>query len=373
MESVIETNVALEKVITDSQIELSEAETIKQSYLPYFTQMAELKEQMKKIDFENPQTIDETIAREVRLSLVKVRTGSEKVKEERKKIHALKANLEQSAWNLIKADCQLQEEQLMQVEKKRELAEKARVEALRVERLEILKDLTDNATIYPLGQMSEDAFNDLVNGFKLQIEAKKEAERKAEEERIALAKAEAERIEAQRIENERLKAEAEAREKQLELEREEARKKQAAIEAQRLDEQQKADALLEAQRKEAEKKAAKLKAENDAKLAKEKAEHEAKLKAEREAKEKLEAELKAKQDAENKVKAEAEAKEKKRIADEKKLAAAPDKQKIKLAVNAIEFLNVDNVTTLDAKDLVNKINVLIGKIKDFTTAEIEKL
>jgi colicin import membrane protein len=354
----METNVALEKVIIDSQIELSEAEQIKQSYLPYFTQMAELKEQMKKIDFENPQTIDETIAREVRLSLVKVRTGSEKVKDERKKIHALKANLEQSAWNLIKADCQLQEEQLMQVEKKRELAEKARVEALRVERLEILQSLTDNATIYPLGQMSEDAFNDLVNGLKLQIEAKKEAERKAEEERIAKEKAEAERIEAQRIENERLKVEAEAREKQLELEREEARKKQAAIEAQRLAEQQKADALLEAQRKEAEKKAAKLKAEA-----------EAKIKAEREAKEKLEAELKAKQDAENKAKAEADAKIKAEKEAAEKLAKAGEVEQLKAWVNSFPTIEIPKHLEINA--VANNILTKYLNFKVWASNEVQ--
>ncbi|MCV6900744.1 hypothetical protein OE165_27305, partial [Escherichia coli] len=82
----------------------------------------------KKINFENPTELDEKIARELRLRTVKIRTGSQDVKDERKRIHTLKANIEQDAWNLIKSTCQLEEEQFLQVEKKREKAEQLRKE-----------------------------------------------------------------------------------------------------------------------------------------------------------------------------------------------------------------------------------------------------
>lgn len=67
--------------------------------------------------------------------------------------------------------------------------------------------------------MSEDVFNNYLSGLKATYIAKIEAERKAEEERIAKEKAEAEAIEQQRLENERLKAEAEKREKEIQAER----------------------------------------------------------------------------------------------------------------------------------------------------------
>src|SRR5688572_15788511 len=125
----------LEVVLKDSGLELTESEQIRQSYLPYFIEMSEVKEMAKKIDFDNPKDIDETIARELRLRTVKIRTGSENLKDSRKRLHMLKANVEQDAWNLIKSTCKLDEERFLQVEKNREIQEKLRIDSLRTERL----------------------------------------------------------------------------------------------------------------------------------------------------------------------------------------------------------------------------------------------
>src|SRR3990172_10268602 len=103
MEILIQEHQALSKIVEESGLQLNEAETIKQSYLPYFIQIAEIKEQAKKINFENPNELDEKIARDLRLKTVKIRTGSEIIKDERKRIHSLKANIEQAAWNLVKS------------------------------------------------------------------------------------------------------------------------------------------------------------------------------------------------------------------------------------------------------------------------------
>lgn len=67
--------------------------------------------------------------------------------------------------------------------------------------------------------MSDDSFNLFVAGIEKQYNDRIEAERKAEEERVAKEKAEAEERKRVRIENERLKAEVEAKEKQLAEER----------------------------------------------------------------------------------------------------------------------------------------------------------
>lgn len=133
----------LDTVINESGLILTEAEDIKQSYLPYFTQMAEVKELASKINFENPTDLDEKIARELRLKTAKIRTSSEKVKEERKKSHSLRANLEQASWNLIKSSCLLDEETFAQVEKARERAEATRIANLKAERLLLLVEYTD--------------------------------------------------------------------------------------------------------------------------------------------------------------------------------------------------------------------------------------
>jgi hypothetical protein len=114
----------LDRVVINSGLAIQEGEEIKQSYIPFIMQLAEIQAQASKIDFENPQTIDESIAHELRLKTVKIRTGASDLKDERKKIFLLKGNLEQAAFNLISASCKLTEETFTQVEKSREIKEK---------------------------------------------------------------------------------------------------------------------------------------------------------------------------------------------------------------------------------------------------------
>ena len=332
-------NQQLLEVVANKGLEKQEEQTIQLSYQPYFEQMAEIKESAKKINFENPTELDEKIARELRLKTVKIRTGSQSIKDERKRIHSLKANLEQDAWNLIKSMCELEEEQFFQIEKKRENAEKLRKENLRIERLSILSEVCDNASIYPLSEMGEDAFIDLFNGLKLAKEAKIESERKAEAERIEAERLEAERIEKQRIENEKLKAEAEERERQIESERKK-------------------------QRQEAER-VAKIEAE---KLVKVKAEAEAKLKAEQESKAKLEAELKAKKDAELKAENDRIEAEKKAKLETEKLAKAPIKKQLNVWVDSFE---INPLST--QHELADSIFAKFESFKKWAKSEIEKL
>lgn len=167
-------NTELERVVLESGLELSEGEQIKQSYLPFFIQIAEIKEESKKINFENPTELDEKIACELRLRMVKIRTGSATIKDERKKIHLLRGNLEQSSYNLIKTGCELEEEIFLQVEKKREIAEKLRKENLKNERLELLKDVCETPEIYPLSEMEEESFNDLFEALKIAKQQKED-------------------------------------------------------------------------------------------------------------------------------------------------------------------------------------------------------
>lgn len=340
----------LEKLTSQSGLELNEGEQIKQSYLPYFEQLAEIKSETAKINFDNPSEIDEKMARELRLKTVKIRTGSEKVKEERKRIHSLKANLEQSAWNLIKSTCELEEEKFAQVEKHRANLEKARIEALHSTRAE---EIQPYAAFIPVGLnfgiMSDDDFGKLLSGAKLQHQAKVEAEAKAELERIERERKEAEERarerERIRIENELLKKEADEREAKMKAEREEAEKKLAAEKAK-----------AEKERKEAEEKARKEREEVEAKLAAERKERE---RIEQEAKAKAEAEAKAKKEAE-----EAAAKaERERIAAEKKAAKAPDNEKIKAWIASMQITDITD--TLKQPESKAVASVVIEKFNAF--------
>lgn len=184
--------------------------------------------------------------------------------------------------------------------------------------------------------MTDDAFNIFLSGIEKSYNDRIEAERKAEEERIAREKAEAEEKERVRLENERLKAEAEAKEKQLAEER----------------------AKAEAERKALEEKARKEKAAADAKL-----------KAEREAKEKLEAELKAKAEAEKKAKIEAEAKAaaelKARQDAEKKAKAAPDKAKLNDFAKMLDELTLPELKSAEAQKVLTDAKTLLAKVSTF--------
>jgi hypothetical protein len=127
--------------------------------------------------------------------------------------------------------------------------------------------------------MTDETFEMFLAGIENQYNQKIEAEKKAEEERIAKEKADEDAREQQRLENERLKAEAEKREKEIQAER------------------------------------AKLKAEAD----------------------KLEAELQAKKDAELKAENERKQAELKAKIEAEKLAKAPVKKQLQNWVNSFEI------------------------------------
>lgn len=179
------------------------------------------------------------------------------------------------------------ESALEEIEKYAEIKEQKRLDKIENARH---AQLEPYAEFVPFGanirSISDEDFIKLFNGAKMQMDAKIEAEKKAEAERIERDKKEAEEREAQRLENIRLKAEAEKREAEIRAERVAQAKKEAA--------EREAREKAEAER-----------------LAKEKAErdmYEAELRIERERQAKLQAELQAKKEAEQKALEEAEAK-----------------------------------------------------------------
>lgn len=174
--------------------------------------------------------------------------------------------------------------------------------------------------------MSDESFGSFLTGLKATYDAKIEAERKAEEQRIANEKAEIEAREQQRIENERLKAEAEIREKELQAERERADKIKAE-----------ADRVAKEEADRVAKQIAEEKAKNDAILAEQKrlADIEAKKQADINAK--LEAEIKAKKDAEIQAENKRKADELKAQKEADKLAKAPMKERLNTWVDSLSL------------------------------------
>ena len=268
------------------------------------------------------------------------------------------------------------ESKLLEAEKFFENQEKEKSLLLNKERIEKLRPYVEDADKLDLSAMNDYDFDDFLLGKKTRFEAE------------ALAKIEAEK-----------KAEAEAKEKEIHISRtlllspyfsfikeqdkdrnwgkfdqetfdnilnkyknlkEEADKKQKAIEAENA--KLKAEAEAKEKALELERKA---QAEKEAKI---KAENEAKLKAEQQAKSKLEAELQAKKEAELKAENERLAKLEAEKAEAESLAKAPIKQQLSSWLDnfLVPECTVKNETVL----------LIVQKhyaFKKWAKAEIEKI
>lgn len=319
-------------------IEESKATEIAAQFKPMLDKMVELEAEFNEVvalPVDSPAAA--TKARELRLKYVKVRTGTDKIHKEQKAFY-LSAGRFVDGWkNTQLFASQGIEKRLEDIEQYAANKERERIAAIQVERESILTPYNiENISSLKLGEMSQSVFDNFLLGTKTAHEAKIEAERIAEEQRVAAIEAERIRIEEQRVENERLKKEAEEVARLRAEEQAKAEAERKAAEEQLRAERAEAERLAKI---EADKAAAALKAEQD-KAAEERKEAADKLAKEQEAARKLAAELQAKKDAEAKAEAE-------RIAAEKKAAKAPVKEKLKVAVSALTLSLPDSEITAD--------------------------
>ena len=159
--------------------------------------------------------------------------------------------------------------------------------------------------------MSDESFEIFYAGIEKQYNDKIEAEKKAEEERIAKEKAEEEERERLMKENERLKAEAEAKEKQLAEER--------------------------------------VKAEEERKRIEEKA---------RKEKEDLEAKIREEEEKKDKERKEKE------LAD-KKAKNAPDKEKLLVIAINLENIAFPEINSEEGQKILSDVKILLSKVSVF--------
>ena len=328
-------------------LEVEQVSTIEQAFLPKIQEreaLVAIYDQLITSEL-TPELCKQ--AKEVRLKLVKVRTGIADIHKTQKAFF-LAAGRFVDAWkNKETLPVEQMEEKLSEIENYYVNLEKARIEKLQIERLEMVSKYTD----FPaqnLGAMEEEVFNSYLTGCKVAYEAKIEAER-IEAERIENERlAEIARQKAIEEENARLKAETEAKEKQLQEERAKAEAERKAIE--------------EAARKEREEAEAKLKAEQE----------KARIEAEKAAAEKakLEAELRAKVEAEAKAEADKKAEEQILKFEAEKAAKAPTKDKLLKWIDSM-------VMEAPAGETGNTvaINILskFDSFKQWAKSEIEKI
>lgn len=234
------------------------AQQVSKAFIPMLEKMEGLEDKYNNI--VNSDISEETCktAKELRLEYVKIRTGVAKIHKEEKQRYLLGGRFVDGWKNAQLMASQGKEEKLKAIEDHFENIEKERLQQIHTEReIELIKYSVE--VIPPnLGKMEESIWINFLAGTKANYEMQKQAEEKAEADRIAKEKADKEEQERIKKENAELKAKAE--------------------------EQARLQAIKDKEIAQAE--------------AKKQAEHDAQMKAEREEKAKLEAELKAKAEAE---------------------------------------------------------------------------
>jgi len=338
-------------VIKESHVEESTALTLQNAFTPFFNQANEWVEKVKSIVVTDASQAEEIRqAREARLRLKEIRIQADKKRKELKEDSLRYGKAVQGVYNVIEYLIAPLEKHLEDQERFVEIQREKIKTELRIKRE---SELAPYFEFIPSGlslaDISEDDFQKILAGSKIQLQMKIDAEKKAEAERLEREKIEAEEREKIRLENIKLKKEAEEREKLAEIERKKAEKEKLERDKKEIAEKEAREKDLAAERE----KAAKEKAESDKKLAAEMAERK-----------RIEDELKKKEAEELRIRKEAEEKE-------KKAKLAPDKEKLVEFSKLIESIKLPEVSNpeakkaiLESKEMLNKISIFLLRQAD---------
>ena len=250
----------------DYGLEENKAKQISDMFKPMLDKMTDLEIQFNEVVKRpiEPETIQ--MAKELRLSYVKVRTGTAAIHKELKAFYLQGGRFVDGWKNAQLMASQGIEDKLKIIEDHFIIIEREKEKKLLEERtLELQKYDMDTAP-YNLELMEDDVWKNYLSGVVLNYNSQKEAEAKAEKER--LDKIEADRLEQERIrkESEQLKKEAEARERHERIESERREKEEIERLAKEREEREVHEAAIKKEREEKERIASELKAKQDAEL-----------------------------------------------------------------------------------------------------------
>ena len=357
-------------------IDVKQAEQVSNSFAPKIAEIEGYQNVYSGIIQSelNKETMHQ--ARELRLRLVKVRTGIAAIHKSEKAFYLAAGRFVDALKNKLTEPVEQMEEKLLEIEETEKRLEAERIARVKAERESELSKYCENVSLFPLGEMTQEAYEQLLNGQILAYEAKKKAEEEAEIARIEKERKEA--LHNQRKENlidvwqfvdeeTRLLNYGEVSEDEYNtivsdalLAKDKYESEQAAIRAEneRLKkEAEEKEAALAAERKAAQEQADKERKEAEAKLAEERRIAAEKLKAEQAEKAKLEKELTDKKAAEEKAEAE-------RLAAIEAEAAKGDAERFSDYIGAIEAVMKDakfNFKSKKFKDAHSKGQELLEK------------
>lgn len=336
---------ALATIVQQGGLDIAKAGQLIDTLSPFVAEAGDLIREAAGITVTDATQVTQIkAARATRLKLRAVRVKAEEARKSLKSDALKTGQIIDKCANWIKERIEPEEARLQECEDFAERAEGARKAALKASREILLAPFGVDTSYVNLGELADDKFARLLEDSRLAHEARAEAARKQEAERVA---AEAARV----AEQARLAAENE----RLRLERAEAEK---AAKAERDRAAAEAAAAAEKARKERE--------AVEAKAAAERAAHEAVLRKEREAREQLERDA-ATQKAEAVRKAAAEA------AAKRAAERAPDKVKLLAWASALAAVPVPEMTTHDGKCVLSNVQTQIDKAIAFVTERASTL
>lgn len=209
--TVVETR--LQTTIQQANLEPATAQGLMDTFKPLFAKAHEICATAANLVVTDATQVTEIKqARALRLALRSVRIEADKTRKSMKEDSLRRGKAIDGVYNVLEFAVAPVESRLLEMEEFAERAEASRKAAAKASREELLKPYAIDTTFYQLGEMSEQAFAQLLDNTRTAHEAKLATARRAEEERIAREKAEAAERERIRLENERLKREAEEKE-----------------------------------------------------------------------------------------------------------------------------------------------------------------
>lgn len=208
------------------------AKNIQLQFAPMLQRMVELEEDFNAVmalPVEDPETAQK--AKEVRLKYVKARTTTADIHKTQKAFYLNGGRFVDGWKNAQVFASQGKEDALLHVETYFEIKERDRINALSIERRELIRTYVDDAETANYGIMDQGVWDAFLMGKKIQWQEIEDAKEYDRLKQIEAAELEAKAKEAERIENERIRKEAELLRAELQKERDAAEKLAAAARA----------------------------------------------------------------------------------------------------------------------------------------------
>lgn len=127
-------------------------------------------------------------AKKLRIAVSKVRTNADKVRKAQKEEYLRAGNAIQGVYNILKFAVVDKEEKLKDIETHFERMEADRIASLEISRVADLEKYDVDGSTMNLGNMPDEVWKNYLSGVKNNFESVKEAERKAEADRIETEK-----------------------------------------------------------------------------------------------------------------------------------------------------------------------------------------